>query len=214
MKRVLFLLILSIALVGCSNGSQAEKTESEEVEGITAELAVKSNSKASDEGFFEANIENETDKTFIGNITFHHSSFKIWTEEVNIPPNSEVKKELKTSYIEHPEDGYTYKVKGEFSDESFESDVSYKLYKTDVDTSVSVQIDEVTKENVIAITKELLSTHGDTLKNIKFFDSTASIVDGATPEVFPEAEFHGNNVSKTISIYGENEDETFDFEAE
>lgn len=192
-----------LLLVGCSAGEVEEKP----VEGIKAKLDITSNSEPIDEGFFQATITNETDKTFVGSITFHHSSFKFWTEEINIPPGKDDIKNLKTKYIKHPQDEYTYKVEGEFVDKSFVSNVDYEIFKTDTDGAFNIQVSEITKENVVDVVNEMYSIHGDRLKNLSFFDDSQTLKDGVDPEEWPEASYFGNGANKSISI----NNESFDF---
>lgn len=200
MKRILFIIMGCLLLVGCSTEAEGNTTKETKVEGIEASLNIQSNSKSLDEGFFQGEISNETDQFFTGEVTFYHSSFKFWSEEVNIPPGKSVVKELKTKYIQHPKDSYRYTVEGDFSEGAASSDLEYKVFQRGSDNAFNVQLDEVTKESVTQVVKEMYAIHGDGLLNIDFYDGTSTLADDVLPEDSPQATYYGSLNGKEITI--------------
>ncbi|MCJ8008898.1 hypothetical protein ACFFF5_21015 [Lederbergia wuyishanensis] len=194
--------------------SKEDKVKPKEVQGIDVKMSIDSNNMFIDEAIVIATITNTTDKTYSGEVSIYHSSFKYWKIEVeNLAPDQEITRQIKEKYIEHPEDEYRYSVVGELSDKSYKSNVDYTVFKTESDRSFNIQIEKANKENIIEVTTEMYSLHGDNLINLSFYDNSVKLVDGELTDASPVALYFGSNKEKTITIYyDDGTEEQMDFE--
>ncbi len=195
---ILFLLILT----GCVSNSQ-NNDSSKTVEDIKVEANIIYTNLVIDEAIIEVKITNETDDAFRGTVTVLHE-FDSWDIDVDmIAPNSTIKRQMKTGYIERDKRSFSYRVKGEFI-ETYESDLSYEiLYRPEGTYAFYVQVEEVTEETAISIVKDLFSKYGQNLRSVSIYDSTLDEEITEENRPFPKADFHYNLMGYGLTIYNE-----------
>lgn len=186
-----------------------EDVKQKEIEGIDVEMVIDSNNKVLDEAIIRATITNSTDKTYSGKVSLFHSSFKGWDIDVkSLPPGKQVTREIKEKYVKHPDDEFRYSAAGKLEDKKYKSKIKYTAKESETKGSLNVQMDEVSKENVIEVMKELYSIHGENLINVSFFDNSVNINSLDFNVDSPIASYFGTKAGKTISIGND----TLDFE--
>lgn len=211
MKKMFFSIFLfvicSAFLVACTEPNQ-EETISNDYEDVEVQLDILENIETDNSSLLKITVINNSNEMFNGTATVK-LGFESWAMDVlDLPPGEKTEQQYRHKYIKHPEDGYTYSFDGNLADKGYSSDIEYKINEVS-SNAYEVQMEDLNKENVFEVMKEIYSKHGNTIVHVGFFDNSVDI-DNRDPNVdFPKAEYWGKpDNEKHITIGSEK----FDFE--